>query len=283
VRVRRKGIVDVMTLWWRLQEPGEKKVLSMTDEVDQLVEDLHYLRSNAGSVGPDHPKAQKWITEVRGFLGRQGKKSGLREFERLEFVKSGAGMWRRQNITETDIGRYKADLGKVGAILENMAEPSDQLSADQKMRELFMSPENTEDETLQEAEGEKAEKAGHEGETEIARGPAVIGKPMGEEIEPDFETVTEQHLSVSNRERTVDHLLEELGAEMKSLDPDWEKIQQVMGALLGLKRTEELVERLSAQAKNPEVKWEPIRKLMLQLWSIKKDLVIDLLPSLLGR
>jgi hypothetical protein len=77
--------------------------------------------------------------------------------------------------------------------------------------------------------------------------------------------------------------MEELGAEMKSLDPDWDKIQQVMGGLLGLKRTEELVERLRAQAKNPEVKWEPIRKLMLQLWSIKKDLVIDLLPSLLGR
>jgi hypothetical protein len=164
-----------------------------------------------------------------------------------------------------------------------MAQPSDQLSADEKMRELFMSPENTEEDAPQEAEGEKAEDEGHEGDKEIIEAPVVIAKPMGEKIELDFETVTEQQLSVSNRERTVDQLLEELGAEMKSLDPDWEKLQQVIGALLGLKRTEELVERLSAQAKNPEVKWEPIRKLMSQLWSIKKDLVIDLLPSLLGR
>jgi hypothetical protein len=274
-----------MSPWWRPQEPRKRKVLSKSDEVGQLLEDLDDFRGNAGSVGPDHPKAQKWITEVRGFLGRQGNKSGLRGFERLEFVKSGAQMWRRQDITEADIGTHKADLGKIGAILEGMAQPSDQLSADEKMKELFMNPdeEDTGEETLQETEAESAAEEANEDDTKIAKGPAVMEKATDEKIEPDFGNVTQEHLSVSNRDRAVDHLIEELGAEMKSLDPDWEKIQQVMGGLLGLKRTEELVERLRAQAKNPEAKWEPIRKLMSQLWSIKKDLVIDLLPSLLGR
>lgn len=104
---------------------------------------------------------------------------------------------------------------------------------------------------------------------------------MDQRIGPNFNHVTEQHLSVSSREEAVDQLMGELGAEMKSLDPDWERIQRVMGGLLGLKKTEELVERLKAEIRNPDVKWEAVRKLMSQLYWIKKEMVIELLPSLL--
>lgn len=103
---------------------------------------------------------------------------------------------------------------------------------------------------------------------------------MGEKIEPNFKGITERHLSGSAREKAIDQLMAELSAEMKSLGPDWERIQRVMGCLLGLKKTEELIERLKAQVKNPQIKWEAVRKLMAQLWSIKREIVIDLLPTL---
>jgi hypothetical protein len=106
---------------------------------------------------------------------------------------------------------------------------------------------------------------------------------MGDKIEPSFENVTEQHLSASKRAKAIDRLMEDLGGEMKSLDPDWDKIQKVMSGLLGLKKTEEIVERLKAEVKNPDVNWGPVRKLLSQLWSIKPNIVIDLLPDLLGR
>jgi hypothetical protein len=104
---------------------------------------------------------------------------------------------------------------------------------------------------------------------------------MDQKIEPNFNHVTEEQVSVSSREKAVDQLMGELGAEMKSPDPDWERIQRVMGGLLGLKKTEELVERLRAEVRNPDVKWEAVRKLMSQLYWIKKEMVIELLPTLL--
>jgi hypothetical protein len=114
---------------------------------------------------------------------------------------------------------------------------------------------------------------------------AKVSRPwegvMDQKIEPNFNHVTEEQVSVSSREKAVDQLMGELGAEMKSPDPDWERIQRVMGRLLGLKKTEELVERLRAEVRNPDVKWEALRELMSQLWSIKKEIIIGLLPTLL--
>ncbi len=104
---------------------------------------------------------------------------------------------------------------------------------------------------------------------------------MEEKIEPNFEAITKRHLSGSAREKAIDELMGDLSAHMKSPDPDWEKIQGVMGGLLGLKKTGGLLERLKVGVKTPGAKWEAARQIMLQLWSIKKEIIIDLLPKLL--
>jgi hypothetical protein len=261
----------------------------MQNEVDRLLEDLDYIRDNAGNVGPDHPKVQKWVAEVRDYLDLQGNKDELKKFEQLGFVKSGIRMWIQQNVTPGGIRKYCADLDKTRVVLEKTAGSRVTLSADEKMRELYLNPdqETEGEESLEAAEEETvADRAlvesKDEDEKQNMKQPQQSEKTMDEQIEPSFEAVTTQHISPSTREKTVDQLMAELSAEMKSLDPDWAKIQQVMGGLLGLKKTEELVERLKAEVKNPDVKWEPIRKLMFQLWSVKKDIIIELLPDLLG-
>jgi len=274
----------------------------MRNEADQLLEDLEYIRTNAGSFGPDHPKVKKWVAEVREYLRREKNSSGLKKFERLEFVKGRAEMWSQDNPARGNIGKYQAQLDTVKAVLGKMTDASGQSSADQKMRELFLTPEQGEEEeqealqdedvlemkeeaevaTQVEALVEKALAQSEEREKgDEPEGLLAVEKTMDQKIEPSFETVTKQHLSPSAREKAVDQLMAELGTEMKSLDPDWEKIQRVMSSMMGLKKTGELLDRLKAEANNPEVKWEAVRKVMAQLWSIKKEIVIDLLPTLL--
>jgi hypothetical protein len=291
----------------------------MRNEADQFFEDLEYIRSNAGSVGPDHPKVKKWVAEVREYLKREGNPRDLKKFEQLEFVRRGAEMWSQNNVSPGNIRKYQTQLDQVETILAKMVEPSSQSSADQKLRELFLTPEeeSTDEDPLEEAEVEtqvetlveknliesrNEEEALEETEVEtqvealvektlveekgerqiaISEGFLNLENVMNQKIEPNFETVTKQHLSPPARERAVDQLIAELSTEMKSLDPDWDKIQRVMGSLMGLKKTGELLERLKAETNNPGVKWEAVRKIMGQLWSIKKEMVIDLLPTLL--
>lgn len=276
----------------------------MRNEADQLLEDLEYIRTHAGSVGPDHPRVKKWVAEVRDYLKRERNTGGLKKFEQLEFVKRGAEMWSRDNVTRGNIRKYQAQLDTVEAILGKMVGPASQSSADQKLRELFLTPdeetpeEETEVETIIETEQEALEATEvetqvealvekylventDEGQEENPGELLNLEKAMDQKIEPNFETVTKQHLSPSTREKAVDHLMAELGTEMKSLDPDWEKIQRVMSGMMGLKKTGELLDRLKAEANNPEIKWEAVRKVMVQLWSINKEIVIDLLPTLL--
>jgi hypothetical protein len=260
----------------------------MRNEVERLLEDLDYIRGNAGNLGPDHPKVQKWVVEVRDYLDLHGNKDELRRFERLGFVRSGIRTWLQQNVTPGGIRKYCADLEKIRGVLERTAGPKGTSSADEKMRELYLNPDEEKDdeESLERAEEETvpdqvlAENKG-EGEKENRKELQQSENTMDEKIEPNFENITTQHLSVSAREKGVDQLMAELSAEMKSLDPDWEKIQRVMGSLLGLKKSEELVERLKAEVRNPDIRWKPIRELMFQLWSIRKEIVIDLLPTLL--
>jgi len=279
----------------------------MNNDADQLLEDLDHIRSNAGTVGPDHPKVKKWVGEARSYLTREGNRKSLKKFDQLEFVKGGSEMWSQYSITQGNIRKYKAELDKVETILEKIggrSRPSSESSADEKMRELFLTPdeetteEETEVETLTETEEEIIEQAEvetqlealveknlvesrDEGERENRGKLLSLENAMDQKIDPNFEAVTKQHLSASTREGAVDQLMAELSAEMKSLDPDWEKIQRVMGNMMGLKKTGELLDRLKAEVNNPEVKWEAVRKLMAQLWSIKKEIIIDLLPTLL--
>lgn len=246
----------------------------MRNEMDRLFEDLEYIRSNAGTVGPDHPKVKKWIAEVKGYLTHEGNTKGLKQFEQLEFVKGGSEMWSQYDINQGNTRKYKEDLDRVEAILEKMggrSRPSGESSADQKMRELFLTP--TEENTQEESEGE--------GVKEVMEEPFKSESTTDQKIEPNFEAITKQHLSASSREQAVDQLMAELNAEMKSSDPDWEKIQQVMSDLMGLKKTGELLDRLKAEVNKPEVKWETVREIMVQIWSIKKEIIINLMPTLL--
>jgi len=104
---------------------------------------------------------------------------------------------------------------------------------------------------------------------------------MDQKIEPNFDVITKQHLSASAREKAVDRMMADLTKEMKSTDPDWQKIQGVMGDMMGLKKTGELLEKLKANVNTPGVKWETVREIMAELWSIRGEIVIDLLPTLL--
>jgi len=246
----------------------------MRNEADRLLEDLEYIRSNAGTVGPDHPQVRKLIAEMGTYLSREGNTKGLKRFEQLEFVKGGSEMWSQYDINQRSLRKYKADLEKLEKILEEMggrSGPSDGSSADQKMRELFLTPD---EEIAQEEIEDKTER-------EIVEDPPTMESAMNQKIEPNFETITKQHLSASAREQAVDGLMAELNAEMKSSEPDWEKIQGIMGDLLGLRRTGELLDRLKAEVSSPGVKWESVRELLAHLWSIKKEIVMDLLPTLL--
>ena len=246
----------------------------MRSEADRLLEDVEHIRSNAGTVGPDHSQVRKLVTEVRGFLSREGNTKGLKRFEQLELVKGGSEMWSQYEIDQRSLRKYKNDLEKLETILREMGAqsgPSDESSADQKMRELFLTPEQ---ETPQ-------EQSNGETEGEVMKEPLPAINGMDQKVEPNFGAITKKHLSASAREQTIDGLMAELNTEMKSADPDWEKIQKIMADLLGLRKTGDLLDRLKAEVKSPDVTWENVREILAQLWSVNKDIVVDLLPTLL--
>lgn len=287
----------------------------MKNEADQLLEDLDYIRSNAGTAGPDHPTVKKWIGEVRSCFTREGNKKNLKKFERLESVKGGSEMWNQYAINPGNVRKFKAELDIVQGILRKIAGPSEpdgESSADQKMRELFLTPEEesteeeapketqeetpeeTQDETQDENEVENQVEAlveerlietkderDQEEKIETVEDVIELEKTMDQKIEPNFEAVTKQHLSTSAREKAVDQLMDDLKTQMKSSEPDWEKIQGVMGDMMGLKKTGELLERLNANLNTPGIPWDMVRENMAQLWSIKKEMIIDLLPTIL--
>lgn len=260
----------------------------MRSEIDQLLEDFEYIKSNAGSVGPDHPKVKKWVTDLRGFLNREGNNRDLKKLEQLEFVKNGAEILSQHGVTQGNIRNYKADLDKVGAILEKMVGPPDKSSTDEKIKELLFAPsEETvpEDIAVETQIDSLVEEALVETKTpggiKIIEEPLKLESTMDRKVEPNFEVVEKQHLSASARDEAVDKLMADLKAEMKSSEPNWEKIEGVMGDMMGLKKTGEILERLKANVNTPGVSWESVREIMAELWSIKKDIVIDLLPTLL--
>ena len=177
-------------------------------------------------------------------------------------------------MSQGDMRKLKADFESVQTILEDMgggSGPSGESYADQKMRELFL--ESTEE--VPETETTDEEKS------EVTKEPPTLEIAMNEKIEPNFEVITKQHLSASVRDQAVDRLMTELNSEMKSSNPDWEKIQRVMGDLMGLKKTGELLDQLKTEVNKRGVKWESVREIMAKLWAIKKEIIIDLLPTLL--
>ncbi len=220
----------------------------MRNEADLLLEDLESIRSNVGTVAPDHPKVKKWVAEIRDFLAHKGNKKGLKEFEQLEFVKRGAEMWSQYVVTQGAIRGFKADLDKVEEILEKTGArskaPDDGSSADQRIRELFFTSteEGTQDETqvesLIESLVEKTLVATDDkGKGQVFQASPDLGGMMDQKIDPSYNLVTKQHLSASAREEAVDQLMADLSAEMKSSNPDWKKVQKVMGDMMGLKKT----------------------------------------------
>jgi hypothetical protein len=55
-----------------------------------------------------------------------------------------------------------------------------------------------------------------------------------------------------------------------------------MGALMGVKKTGALLDQLTVEAKKQGAKWETIQDVIAQLWSIKKEIIIEFLPTLLN-
>jgi len=242
-----------------------------------LLEELEHIRSNAGTVGPDHPKVKKWVVDMRAFLAREGNAKSLKRFEQLGFVKAGSEMWRQDDSGQRNISRYTQELEKVEKILQETGElsgPSSGSSADEIMRELFFT--SSEDQ-------EQPEESEDEVEEAVTEEPTPLEKTIDQKIEPNFEVISKKHLSASTREQAVDQLMTNLNTEMKSAEPDWDKIQKTMGDLMGLKKTGELLDRLKAEVNTPGVTWEAVREIMAQVWSIRKEIIIDLLPTLLSQ
>jgi hypothetical protein len=104
---------------------------------------------------------------------------------------------------------------------------------------------------------------------------------MEERIEPNFEVLGKNHLSTSVRNQEMDRLMAELEGELKKPKGDLRKTRQIMGDLLGLQHAADLLDRLEAEAGRPNAAWEPVRDLMAQLWSVKRELLLELLPPLL--
>ena len=239
------------------------------------MEELESIRSNAGTVGPDHPKAKKWVVDMRAFLTREGNAKTLKRFEHLGLVKGGSEMWGQYDEGQPNMSRYREELEKIEKMLQETGElsgPSSGSSADEIMRELFLTP--PEDDEQPEESEDQAEEA-------VTEKPSLVEKTMDRKIEPNFKPISKKHLSASTREQAVDQLMANLNAEMKSAEPDWDKIQTTMGDLMGLRKTGELLDRLKAEANTPGVTWEAVREIMAQVWSIRKEIIIDLLPTLL--
>ncbi|NIO05677.1 MAG: hypothetical protein GTN74_14055 [Proteobacteria bacterium] len=260
----------------------------MRSEVDQLLEDLEYIRSNAGSIGPDHPKVKKWVGEVRSYLNREKNTKGLKKFEQMDFVKGGTEMWSQNTISRGSIRNYKADLDRIEGILEKMEGSSSDSSPDEKIKELLFasSEEPTPEEIPVDAQidslvEDAPVETRKEEEKKAIKEPLRLESTMDQNVEPNFEAIKKQHLSASARDEAVDKLMDDLKAEMKSSEPDWGKIQNVMADMMGLKKTGEILERLKANVNTPGVSWETVREIMSELWAIKKDMVIDLLPTIL--
>jgi hypothetical protein len=247
----------------------------MKNEADRLMEELEHIRSNAGTVGPDHPKVKKWVGDMRALLTRDGNAKRLKRFEQFGFVKGGSEMWSQYDEGQRNISAYKEELDKVAKILEEtgeLSQPSSESSADEILRELFFTP--SEDDNQPEEREEKTDKTATQ-ET------PPLEKAMDQKIEPNFEVISKKHLAPSAREQAVDQLMAELNTEMKSAEPDWDKIQKTMADLMALKKTGELLDRLKAQVNTPDVTWETVREIMAELWSVRKEIIIDLLPTLL--
>lgn len=74
----------------------------------------------------------------------------------------------------------------------------------------------------------------------------------------------------------------QLEAELKRPDSSVEAAQGVMTELLAFKRLGGVLDRLRAEASKSDAPWESVREAMAELWAVRKDLLIDLLPSLLN-
>ena len=120
------------------------EIVSMRNEADRLLEDLEYIRSNAGSTGPGHPKFKRWLSDVRTHLGREGTSKELKRFEQLETVRGGPEMWSRDEPAPADLRRFRSDLTKVEAILKETqkhAGSSAESPAHQRIVDLFFTKE----------------------------------------------------------------------------------------------------------------------------------------------
>jgi flagellar biosynthesis GTPase FlhF len=202
----------------------------MRNEVDLLLEDLDDIRSNAETLGPGHPKVKKWIAGVRNYLTHEGNTRGLKRFEHLEFVQGGSEMWSQDKLDPSTARKLKAELDIVSAMLRKMVASSSNTktaSADQKMRELFLTPEEekTEEEPVEKGEGESTEEIEEEPTVEVEKEEQApthdlpdLEIPMDKKIEPSFEAVTKHHFSSSAREQTIDQLM----AELSNFRTSWE-------------------------------------------------------------
>lgn len=213
----------------------------MAGQAHRLLEELGLIRDRAGEMGPDHPRFKRWHLEVKSFFRRQGDEVSLRRFEHLSFARGNGAMWKRGDLSPQEVRRFRGDLETARAVLER-------------------APDGP-----------------------AADAPSCSPRRGGGK---DMETTQEAGerknlLNPEGRNQAIDRLLAQLEAELKRPDATVESAQGVMNELLTYKRVAGLLDRLRSEAAKADARWEPVREVMAELWAVRKELLVDLLPSLL--
>jgi len=234
----------------------------MNTEVERLLEGLADLREDRSSIGPHHPKCVEWVGAVRQCLRQADDRAALDRFEILRVSRFTNAVWRREELPREELRGVLAELDELEGLLRKVARAADP----------------TERKPLT-GTGPAPEQPGDRNGT---------GDPSGPR--PGEPTVT-QNTDISgslrpiqpNRAKTMDAVLADLGEQRKRPDRDLTKNQQVMGDLLELEKTGDLMEKALSAAAEPGARWDSVRAPLAQLWTVNREIVLDLLPALLKK
>jgi hypothetical protein len=228
-----------------------------------LLRELESLRKAGGSIGPDHPRFKKWQTGARLQLERCGDESLLREYKRLSFNRQA----RKELSDPKETRAFLEDLGKAVALLgQIMPEPPDRTNGVQHATDLgetgvadLILPSST-------------------SRTDLTERGSMPGDPR----EEPTSHLRSQYFSSESRSKAIEGVIARLDKELRSDSGDWTTIQEVMEEMAALKRCDDLLLRLDEATASQDARWEAVRCLLAELWSVRKSMVLDLLPTLLA-
>lgn len=232
----------------------------MKSEVDGLLQELRRFQEARGRIEHNHPKVRVWVSLVRTYLDRQSDPILRQGFDRLNFTHVGSSMWHRGEPSPPELQAFMAELDQAAALLRKTfpaGEADGVLSIEAEAPSPPLEPPSEEPQIEEEAPVE----------------------PKRQDTPKDPSRGTPSEVSLTPR---MERLLADLKQEVTRANGDLETIQNIMGELLDLKKMGNLIDRLRTECARPEAPWDSIRETMAKLWSVRKDLLLELMPRLLG-